>query len=1048
MIELPVTLTSTGGAVSFASPVTLGYTKNKGVYRLLITAEGEWQGLAIRCFWHLPGGTDPASSLVQDGFVDVPASVTAQPGTGCITFEGSDGEKTVTSADLRYKVGSNSGTEDGTMPEPGAPAWEQFVSETKANADAAEQAKNDAQAAAEGVKTAAAKADEAASAAAKSAQKAEEAQKATEQAEAAAAESIAGAKKEALNSISAGEQDALGAVQQAQTTATGAVQAAQTAAESAVSTAKTNAVQEVEAASKPAQAAATKAEEAAERSMQAGIAASNAADDAAGSAVAAGNAASAAAKSAQAALESKTAAETSEGNAAASAKKAQDVADSLPADYMTAVNEIAALKINKADKADLETVRKQIGNLDDLTTKAKETLVAAINEAARTGAAMRTDGVYIQYSTDDGSTWENLIALAELKGEPGQNGADGAPGADGYSPTASVDQSTDGAKITITDKSGTTEAQVLNGKDGQNGTDGAPGRDGVDGQPGKDGTDGITPTIGDNGNWFLGVTDTGKPSRGATGDTGTDGKDAPQINDTAITTTNPWSSKHIIDMLCPPLEETGNTVVCYPVAGYPLGVKASWEPVQEGSGTPYPAGGGKNLWGDLLQNTFVSQQGLSSGYSGAKATGKIPCTEGDNYTLSCATTFAPAPGNIGVLAYFDASDTMLTRVANTYQRAFTLTAPANVAYLRASCYKETDADNVQLEKGSAATAYAPYANIRPIKGRDSVTITRQEDNQVITLTLPETVYGGEVDAVTGGGNEKAKIITLDGNELKFSQGPTYYNLPFYSAPGILARGIICCSHFNRTLFGVNTSYEFCFLLKSDIDGLFASANDLNAYLATQYAAGTPVQICYKLKEPVPFTATGAQPIPALAGANTVITDADSVDVTGRADADPQGPVGKNAELPLIYDFTTTEEARWIDTGNMAFACSQEIIIELTAVATATNTADNKGCASIYTASTSIELPWRNYFIDNVDGMLPKQYSRYFVAHGRKGAGGGWLVDFTIRTTVNGGKVPVYRTFWTSGVFVETITGIIIGDASAQSGTRVLGAGTKLRIFGV
>ena len=34
---------------------------------------------------------------------------------------------------------------------------------------------------------------------------------------------------------------------------------------------------------------------------------------------------------------------------------------------------------------------------------------------------------------------------------------------------------------------------------------------------------------------------------------------------------------------------------------------------------------------------------------------------------------------------------------------------------------------------------------------------------------------------------------------------------------------------------------------------------------------------------MPFTATGAQPIPALAGANTVLTDADSVTVTGRAD---------------------------------------------------------------------------------------------------------------------------------------------------------------------
>lgn len=36
-------------------------------------------------------------------------------------------------------------------------------------------------------------------------------------------------------------------------------------------------------------------------------------------------------------------------------------------------------------------------------------------------------------------------------------------------------------------------------------------------------------------------------------------------------------------------------------------------------------------------------------------------------------------------------------------------------------------------------------------------------------------------------------------------------------------------------------------------------------------------------EPVSFTATGAQPMPALAGANTVLTDADSATVTGRAD---------------------------------------------------------------------------------------------------------------------------------------------------------------------
>ena len=44
--------------------------------------------------------------------------------------------------------------------------------------------------------------------------------------------------------------------------------------------------------------------------------------------------------------------------------------------------------------------------------------------------------------------------------------------------------------------------------------DGAPGSNGTDG---KDGINGITPHIGENGNWYIGNTDTGKPSRGEQG---------------------------------------------------------------------------------------------------------------------------------------------------------------------------------------------------------------------------------------------------------------------------------------------------------------------------------------------------------------------------------------------------------------------------------------------------------------------------------------------------------------------------------------------------
>ena len=139
-----------------------------------------------------------------------------------------------------------------------------------------------------------------------------------------------------------------------------------------------------------------------------------------------------------------------------------------------------------------------IGNLSDLTTTAKNNLVAAINEAAKTGSGgagsidLRTADGYIQYSTDNGETWENLIALADLKGEdgapgmPGTDGKDGAPGQDGFSPSASVAETATGATITITDKTGTTTAEIKNGKDG------APGKAGTNGKDGADGADGTT----------------------------------------------------------------------------------------------------------------------------------------------------------------------------------------------------------------------------------------------------------------------------------------------------------------------------------------------------------------------------------------------------------------------------------------------------------------------------------------------------------------------------------------------------------------------------
>ena len=76
------------------------------------------------------------------------------------------------------------------------------------------------------------------------------------------------------------------------------------------------------------------------------------------------------------------------------------------------------------------TLDEKIGDLTELTTTARENLVAAINEAATKGMAsiyMRVAEGYIEYS-GDGVNWKQLIAVAELKGDKGDTGAKGDKG--------------------------------------------------------------------------------------------------------------------------------------------------------------------------------------------------------------------------------------------------------------------------------------------------------------------------------------------------------------------------------------------------------------------------------------------------------------------------------------------------------------------------------------------------------------------------------------------------------------------------------------------
>lgn len=246
------------------------------------------------------------------------------------------------------------------------------------------------------------------------------------------------------------------------------------------------------------------------------------------------------------------------------------------------------------------------------------------------------------------------------------------------------------------------------------------------------------------------------------------------IDDTVIAEDKAWSSKQITDQNYTHFTVSGNPAVCEDVLeGYPLELSASWEPKQDGSGTPSPD------------------------------------------------------------------------------------------------------------------------NVRPITGgRDNVKITVNGTEH--TLALPDTIYSGEVDAATREGEKRWQYIQLNGTEnignyRENENTATYFGFGIYGiAPGanakrnaisnIFVNGTASSEGYYPNSMTVHNQSSNIYI-RTEIPGVTSVAT-LKSYLAAKYAAGTPVQICYELATPETFVATGGGRIDALAGTNTISTDADALTVGG------------------------------------------------------------------------------------------------------------------------------------------------------------------------
>lgn len=878
--------TSTGGMLD------LGTWGSYGIEKLHLTLDAAWQDLTITAFFNVNGKVVAKRVVGKDGYADVPWEATKENTfAGCLAFEGSINGQRRISTNLNYKVTNHSETTDSD-PVPTDDRWNQFVTETKGYRDGAFEAAEKANARAEDAETAS-----------EDAQAAARAAKASENAAAASASNAAA--------------DAAKAGPYAE-----AARAAQKAAESA----RDKAIAAQQAAENAAAAAADSKS-----------AADTLAAEAARAALAAENSKAAANNAANLAGENATAAQQAAATATAAANDAgQSASDAA------------------ASKAAAETAAKAAQDAQTATAAAKAEAVKA-QEAAQTAAKSAQDAQAASENVRDDA-------------QTAQQGAEAARDAAAKSAEAAAK-----SEANVKQSADTLAESVKN----------------------------ITP-------------------------------DDSSIGD------KPWSSKHIIDMLCPPLEESGNPVVCYPVAGYSLGVKASWEPVQEGSGTPYPAGGGKQL---LDTNKCVPTVG--------KPYGMTISLDGDVFKVSGVPNEEVTATEFYSFAVCTCSQEEL-RGKGYKVTAWAIKGKVNNAWGLRTESENSLAIAAELTPGvnndiqlrlmvskDNPTAWEPYENIRPIKGRDSVRVERCGENllnikpfnkdtykgityeyvpdggihvsgtaltsvdsptfpvwllppgkyfglelgsgisasivvqrngknlwlnakgafeilagdvtkywyaivsagatvdktvypyivpgtaapttytpytgQTTALTLPETVYGSEVDAVTGEGQETQKLVILNGTESWNSWGINAHNpaiTGFYTYDindydAINSKGI--CSHLetpNQDVWGgrnagigfatVGSSRYFMFsMMTSSLPDISAGHEvaSLKAYLAAQNDAGTPVQIAYKLAEPIPFTATGAQPLPALAGVNTVLTDADSATVTGRAD-----PIKRTTDL--------------------------------------------------------------------------------------------------------------------------------------------------------
>lgn len=271
----------------------------------------------------------------------------------------------------------------------------------------------------------------------------------------------------------------------------------------------------------------------------------------------------------------------------------------------------------------------------------------------------------------------------------------------------------------------------------------------------------------------------------------------------------------------------------------------------------------------------------------------IPVKPSTKYTLSVDTALY----YVTISEYSSADDSgFIRRNAGSTggNTSLTITTRSNTRYIRFGANIKSEAITIDdvlaikwmLNKGDTALPYAPfveggiYADGTP----EVLTVTHADSTTETASVVNLFAVGDVADAqeiISGLINRKIGVIVLDGTEeWGVTSGVLYTNLSAVDAA--YGRKAVVCTHYigtneanasmpaNSAKTANNSAVTFLQLYIKDSS--YSTAAGFAAYLAAQYAAGTPVIVLYQLAEDTTEHAE-PQPLSTTDGDNTITVEA-------------------------------------------------------------------------------------------------------------------------------------------------------------------------------